>query len=549
MKKFLLCLIIIVIATLKVNSQINQTAQKQLYLENYINAKQLLLSSVSNSTAKAEDLCALGKIYLRFNQLDSAKYFYDMAIKLNPNTAVAYPGLAKISILSNDLKNAEIYLSNIYKIDKNKTASLYIDAAEAYFLPKRKYFPEVMKYLDKAVSIDKSNADIFIAKGDYYLSCDSAGKATNEYERALIFDANNIKAATRIGNIFTLSKNFIEAQKAYLKALQIDSLYAPALRQLSDLYYSKGLYPNALLLYRNLMIVSEYDFNQQLRFATLLFQNKAYDEAIVECDKALGKDSASIIAKRIKSYTLFELKKYADGLALIQGVINRPDTENIILRDYEYYGKLLSQNDKDSLAIIYFFKVVETDTSQKELYEPIAKSFDKLKKYESAVKYYEKLIESKATPTATDYFMLARSCYNQGNLLSGTPDTVLRLSFYTKADTTLGIVISKSPQSYLGYFWRARVNSLLDPETSLGLAKPYYEMADSLMATNTVKYKKEIMESCQYLGYYYYLKAEKDKEDPKLAKEDFEISKKYWNRILELDPENAKAKEALKGIK
>jgi len=550
MKKLLFSLLLVVILSPTVNCQDNPAITKQLYLENFNTAKRMLKASIANpSPANTEDMCTLGKLYLKSNQIDSAKNCFDLALKVNLKSTGAYAGLAKISILSGDFKGAEVYLDNIYKIDKGKDANIFIEIADAYFTPKKKYYTQVMKYLDKAKAVDKSNTAIYISKGDYFLNCDSAGKAANEYERAISIEEKNIKAQTRIGWIFSLSKNFPEAQKAYIKALQIDSMYAPALRQLSDLYYSKGMYSKALPLYRNLMTVSEYDFNQQLRYATLLFQNKAYDEACPVCDKAMNDDPKNIVAKRIKSYSLFELKKYPEGLSLIQDVVTRKDTENIMLLDYEYYAKLLGQSEKDSIALIYYFKVVKADTSKKELYEPIAKSFDKLKKYDKAIEYYEKLIASKPAPTATDYFMLSRSCYNQGNTLTGTPDTTLRLSYYKKADTSLAMVIIKSPQSHLGYFWRARVNALLDPETEKGLAKPYYEKADSIMSLNASKFKKELVESYQYLGYYFYLKGERDKDSSKLFKEDNENSKIYWNKLLEIDPENAKAKEALKGIK
>ena len=550
MKKFLFCLLVTIIISPKVKCQENQAINKQLYLENYLAAKRMLLASTANPTsAKADDLCALGRLYLRFNQIDSAKYCYDQALKLNPKSIFAYAGLTKISILSGDAKGADVYLDDIYKIDKNKNANVFIEVAESYFTPKKKNYLQVMKYLDKAKSIDKAIPEIYITKGDYFLNCDSAGKAANEYERALTFEEKNIKAQTRIGWIFSLSKNFIEAQKAYIKALQIDSMYAPALRQLSDLYYSKGMYSKALPLYKNLMMVSEYDLNQQLRYATLLFQNKAYDEALVACERAMADDSKNLVAKRIKSYTLFELKKYSEGIALIQDVVNRKDTENIMQLDYEYYAKLLSQNDKDSLGLIYFFKVLKADTSKKDLYDPIAKSYDKLKKYDKAIEYYEKLIASKTASTATDYFMLARSCYNEGNSLTNVADSAIKLKYYIKADTSFAMVISKSPLSHLGYFWRARVNTLLDPETEKGLAKPFYEKADSIMNTNPTKFKRELVETYQYLGYYYYLKGDRDKESSKLFKEDNENSKLYWNKLLAIDPENSKAKEALKGIK
>ena len=44
-----------------------------------------------------------------------------------------------------------------------------------------------------------------------------------------------------------------------------------------------------------------------------------------------------------------------------------------------------------------------------------------------------------------------------------------------KADSLFKELSFQVPNSYVSYFWRARVNSMLDPETTKGLAKPYYE--------------------------------------------------------------------------
>ena len=87
-------------------------------------------------------------------------------------------------------------------------------------------------------------------------------------------------------------------------------------------------------------------------------------------------------------------------------------------------------------------------------------------------------------------------------------------------------------------FWRARTNSALDPETSQGLAKPYYEgVAALLTGKNDPRYNSALIECYSYLGYFY-LVANKLPE-----------SKEHWNKILAIDPTNATAKRALNGIK
>ena len=96
---------------------------------------------------------------------------------------------------------------------------------------------------------------------------------------------------------------------------------------------------------------------------------------------------------------------------------------------------------------------------------------------------------------------------------------------------------TKVPDNYLGNFWRARANSLLDPETTEGLAKPYYEAALAILESKPDASKSLIVECESYLGYYYFVK------------NDFPTSKVYWNKILAIDPANETAKKALEGIK
>lgn len=53
------------------------------------------------------------------------------------------------------------------------------------------------------------------------------------------------------------------------------------------------------------------------------------------------------------------------------------------------------------------------------------------------------------------------------------------------ADSVFALVAEQAPDSYLGDMWRARTHSAMDPETTEGLAKPYYEkVVDVLLAKN-----------------------------------------------------------------
>ena len=116
-------------------------------------------------------------------------------------------------------------------------------------------------------------------------------------------------------------------------------------------------------------------------------------------------------------------------------------------------------------------------------------------------------------------------------------DSTLATGYLTKADSLFAIVKERVPSSHLGLLWQARTNSLMDPETEKGQAKPYYESCIPLLEKDKDKYQKELSECYRYLGYYYYLK------------QDMDSSRTYWNKILDIDPGNKTALEALKNIK
>ena len=85
--------------------------------------------------------------------------------------------------------------------------------------------------------------------------------------------------------------------------------------------------------------------------------------------------------------------------------------------------------------------------------------------------------------------------------------------------------------------WRARVQSALDPETTEGLAKPYYEKTIEVLDAQGDDRPQIYIECYSYLGYYYFVK------------EDVANSKTYWEKILAIDPEHEVAKRALEAMK
>jgi Mg2+/Co2+ transporter CorC len=96
----------------------------------------------------------------------------------------------------------------------------------------------------------------------------------------------------------------------------------------------------------------------------------------------------------------------------------------------------------------------------------------------------------------------------------------------------------------VGYLWEARTKSNLDSTSEQGLAKPYFEMLIEKASSNPEKSKNDLVEAYEYLGYYYYLKSQKEK-----SMKEIPTSKSYYEKLIALKPEHQGAKDALEIIK
>jgi tetratricopeptide (TPR) repeat protein len=70
----------------------------------------------------------------------------------------------------------------------------------------------------------------------------------------------------------------------------------------------------------------------------------------------------------------------------------------------------------------------------------------------------------------------------------------------------------------------------MDPDTKLGLAKPKFEKLIDVAESDSVKNDAEMMEAFGYLSYYH------------MMNDNFNKSKDYYNRMINLDPNNKEYK-------
>ncbi|NVN95054.1 MAG: tetratricopeptide repeat protein [Bacteroidetes bacterium] len=512
-----------------VNAQFDSYGDKLLKMNQFKTAKSYFLHKINEKPNDVSILYYLGETYYNLGKTDSAEYYFNKGISLVPNDIYLNIGVGKILLDKSNISEAKKLFERANSLAKYKDVTVLSTIADALISTKNKQFDLANEYLLKAKEINKTKSIIHIVSGDLNSIQLNLGEAANDYERAFYFDPQCTEAYYKLGRIYNIARNYKESIKAFESALKIDSAYIPVWRDLAEMYYAYGHYQEASDAFAKYIQLTEPDLNDNIRYATILYFNKEYTKSLTETNNALLKDPKNFVMKRLNTYNLYETNDFTKSLSAINEFFKITPESKIIAQDYEYYGKILSKNNMDSLAIIAFEKTIAMDSSKKMFYENIGKSYDKLKKYEKAVIAYEKLISSEKNPLSTEYFQLGKSAYYSGAPLINAEDTLRKMIYLQKADTSFSKVIELSPNSHLGYLWKARINALIDSKTTVGLAKPWYEKVIAILELTPGKGTKDLIEAYGYLGVYY------------IKNDDNKTSKIYWNKILELDPANVDA--------
>lgn len=460
-----------------------------------------------------------GENFFNAGKLDQAQANYQKGAEINATSPFPYVGLGKVQWYQNKTSEAK---ANFYKattLAAGKNATVLMKIAEAYIYADTKDFAEANKLLDQAQKLEPKNPDVLLLKGDAVLEQSNDGsKAIAFYEQAAKLNPKSADAALRIGKLWNRAKNYNAALDSYKKANSIDSSYAPAYREMAEIYARAGQFHNAVPKYKRFLQINN-DCDARSRYAGFLLEAKQYAESIEAAKEALKCDTNNLYTYRYLAYAYYEMSPadYEEGLKNSNKFFAKaePGTK-LIAKDYEYHAKHLSKTGNDSLAILDYQKALELEPEKVELYNDMASAYIRMKKYPEAIAIYDKKIET-GKGGINDYFGLVRAHYFSKD--------------FVKADSAAAQMVRLQPELSIGYLWRAKANVQQDPKNEKWQAKPFYEqLIAKIKPEDTEKSKKELVEAYTYLAAYY--AKQKDCANTTL----------YFKKVLEVDPNNAQAK-------
>jgi tetratricopeptide (TPR) repeat protein len=452
---------------------------------------------------------------------DSAKICFQKGTELNKDYALNFVGLGGIELAKGDTNKAASNFNNAINLTSDDP-NVYINIADMYLISGYQPINRANDFLDQATALDKHNTAAYIKKGDVYLALNNGTQAIVNYQNAINYDSSQVDAYIGLGNVYTAVRNYQEAEAYYKTAEKRNSDYSVTYRYLADLYTITKENDKAVEAYKKYISLSEPSISNLKKLSILLYNAGQFKECADVIKSILQTEKEDAPLLHLLAFTYSQLEDTTNGIAAFQQYMKDVDKKDISVTDYELLSKLYEKENQDSLAIEALKNAFSIDSTRMDLVNTIKMINFKDRNWPGVISAL-KMKESVQALNAQDYFDLGKAYYFNKD--------------YGLADTAFLQLVKLKPDLPIGYRWVAAAKANLDPDSEQGLAKDDYEKFISLAQNDTAKYKTELIEAYSYLGYYYFIK--KDKENSKLC----------WQKVYALDPTNPQAIEAIKKIK
>ena len=500
-------------------------------------AKTILEKTLNDpSTDKAVSYFYLGSLDMREGNTAAAAANFNKGKEANPNYGYNYVGLGEIALKNGNKSEASDLFKKALETNK-KDASLMAAVARAYFnVDPTLYAKEIDKQIDKAMKVSKNKeAQIYVLQGDMLKTTD-VGAAAGRYEQAMVYDeeAGNInpEAYVKYANLYNkVNPDFAIAKLVELNEKLPNSALAQS--ELAEKYYDGNQFTKAAEQYGKYIQNPNHFQGDEQRYSGLLYFGKKYQESLDVANQVLAKDPNNEYMQRMVMLNKAALKDFTGAEEAAKKLFSHADAK-FTATDYTTYGDILGELKRPEDAVAAYTKAYELNPEKnKQILANISSMYTDLEDYQKAAEYMQKFVDA-GDASLNDYFILSNRYKNLGvSLPEGSPERIEAANNGIKyVDMAIESAANKGPL----YRNKATLMVVRDgAEITPALVETYQQMlaAYDENPENKEKYRDAYKSAYNNLANYY------------LKAGDKEQARAYFEKFLEIDPENEALREYL----
>ena len=298
----------------------------------------------------------LGALYgLSLKQVDSAEYYLNLAINTTPSWVLAYTTLNDVYMI-NKSEKIRIPLALANKIDSNATYLLY--KWGEYYANYQKYDSAAMKFIK-------------------ILNSKQLG-----YCKPCIHNA--------LGVTYARSGNFIEAEKHYSTAFQLDTTIDALVVNLTSLYLQLNRLPESEDMAKKWISRFPKDSRAYNVLAVINLNMNRLQVADSLCRVSLQLDSLDQRAYSVLSEVYLKSQRLQDAeTILLTGILKNPKAIDLMIA----LGKIYTFTQRIVEATAQFNRAIEINPNNVETHFQLGLVYNQLKRYEESAMEFRKVIQ------------------------------------------------------------------------------------------------------------------------------------------------------------
>lgn len=485
---------------------------------------------------KAKAQFAIPEVPAEFQEMVNG---YVQTLLENPADESVMKAIEKNKLLK---KNKEALVAIGYKFLDNKLFGNSIGLAKKVYEMDASYLPAIYLEGDSWFRMANNNA---------------YGMAATKYEEAKQVAPNSLDPYLKLVGVYRyINPEYAielmeEIKQKKTDDPKINQVLGTLYYQLDDTLHAREYYNKYFEKFPD----GQGDATVQREYVIILFMAKDYEGALKQATKFLGTNPKDPVLNRIiflsnvnlyAATDEYEEAKYAAAKEAAKAAHDKfvgkyPDSVYQEI-DYRYLGQYLTIEKDFPGAAAAYAKAAELAPEDPAAQFNLSKAYEKTKEYDKAIPAYKKYMElAKKSDDTNELFKLGRVYYNAANATQ--TDSLKRMGFIKEGDAIYAKVdedmVKSGEPSYLGIFWRSRINQLVDRKHPNGVAAGY--MKETIKRLSDPKFAGEDYHPHRAQAYSYvaWLEMEKDNLDE---------AEKFAKEALKYEEDNALASNVIKYV-